>query len=188
MRPFIVYALPRSRTAWLAKFLSYGDWTCCHDIVVELHSFAELQKFFSIPYIGSAETGMVEGWRMMQKLVPDARRVVVRRPLDEVRTSLAKFGLAADEDMIRREKLLNDLSEEPGVLTVDFKDLDKEEVCQQVFEHCLDLPFDPAWWASLKDKNIQVDMDQRIARLQKNRSGINKLKEELVRYYDDLSN
>ncbi len=32
MRPFVVFGLPRSRTAWLSRFLTYGDWVCGHAV------------------------------------------------------------------------------------------------------------------------------------------------------------
>jgi len=182
MKGFIIYALPRSRTAWLAHFLTYGDWTCCHDVVTDVHSFAELQEIFGIPYIGSAETGMIEGWKAMEKIAPDHRRVVIRRPLEEIKASLAKFGLADDEGLERREKMLIELSAQPDVMTVNYADLDNIETIKALFEFCLLQPFDEQYWERLRHKNIQIDMPARIWKLQKNQPGINALKTELMNF------
>ena len=54
--PFIVYALPRSRTFWLSKFLSYGGWACDHDEAVRLRGLDDMQSSLDIPMRGSVET------------------------------------------------------------------------------------------------------------------------------------
>lgn len=179
--PFLIYALPRSRTAWLSYFLTYKDWHCSHDIVTDIHSIQELKDFFSQPYVGSAETGLVEGWELAERLMPQIRRVVIRRSLKDVKASLAKFGINADKDIERRSALLTQVTQRPGVLTVTFDDLNTEEGCKKVFEHCLQLPFDHEHWLALKDKNIQVDMEKWLEKLAKNRDGISALKLELAR-------
>lgn len=179
--PFIIYALPRSRTAWLSYFLTYKDWHCSHDIVADLHSIADLEAFFKRPNVGTCETGMVDGWKLAEKLCPQARRVVVRRPLKDVKASLAKFGINADADIEKRSALLTQVTACSKVLTVTFDDLNTEEGCKKVFEHCLQLPFDREHWLALKDRNIQVDMAARLAKLQKNHDAIESLKVDLAK-------
>lgn len=179
--PFIVYSLPRSRSAWLSYFLTYKDWQCSHDIVTDLHSIAELEAFFKRPNVGTCETGMVDGWEYVYKIRPDIKIVVVRRKITEVAMSLEKFDIIADEDIIRRNNLLREVSKLPTALTVNYDDLNNEETCKKVFEHCLGLPFDREHWLQFKDRNIQVDMPQRLEKLQKNRDGIESLKLELAR-------
>lgn len=179
--PFIVYSLPRSRSAWLSYFLTYKDWHCSHDIVTDLHSITELESFFKRPNVGTCETGMVDGWKLIEKLYPQVRRIVVRRSLKDVKASLAKFGINADKDVERRSALLTQVTQRPGVLTVTFDDLDTEEGCKKVFEHCLQLPFDRDYWLSLKDRNIQIDMERRIEKLRNNHVEIEALKAELAR-------
>jgi hypothetical protein len=179
--PFIIFALPRSRTRWLATFLSYGQWRCHHDIVTDIHTVEGLKEFFSRSYIGTAETGMVEGWRLAQALMPDARRVVVRRSVADVKNSLAKFGIEWNADLERRNKLLDEVSERPNVLTVAFEDLDDEHTCKRIFEYCLGIGFDRNWWLMLKDANIQIDMQKRLQKLADNRAAIDALKVEAAR-------
>ena len=181
MPPFIVFSLPRSRSYWLSRFLNYDPWRCHHDIVTDLHSIQKLQNFFDIPYIGTCETGMVDGWRIAEKLVPDARRVVVKRPVDEVSKSLAKFDIHWDDELKRRDNLLDEVSLRPGVLTVKFDDLDSFSTCRRVFEHCLNIPLDWLHWRQFKEKNLQIDMPSRLRKLEKNRAGIEALKAEGLR-------
>jgi hypothetical protein len=42
IRPFMIFALPRSRTAWLSEFLSYQGWTCWHEIAIQMRDFSEV--------------------------------------------------------------------------------------------------------------------------------------------------
>lgn len=179
--PFIVFSLPRSRSAWLSQFLTYGDWNCSHDIATELHSIAALQDHFSKPFTGSSETGMIDGWRLVYKLCPTIKTVVVRRKVTEVAQSLAKFGLEADDLILKRNALLREVSALPNTVTVNYDDLNREETCKAIFEHCLQIPFDREHWLKLKDKNIQVDMALWLEKLRRNHDGIEALKAEVAR-------
>jgi len=46
----------------------------------------------------------------------------------------------------------------PGALHVDFSDLDREDVCARIFEHCLPYPHDPKGWGMLANVNLQASM------------------------------
>lgn len=181
MKPFIIYALPRSRTAWLSTFLTYGDRRCGHDIVVEMPDLKKIQAFFSIPNVGTVETGMVSGWKLVKKLVPDIKMVVIRRPILDVKSSLLKFGLESDEELERRDKLLDEIQAQPDVLSISFDELNYPIFCKEIFEHCLELPFDKRWWVSLKDKNIQIDMKKQMEKIQQVRPQIENLKQEVAK-------
>jgi len=179
--PFVIYALPRSRTAWLSRFLTYGPWTCGHDVVTDLHSVDGLRAFFATPGTGSAETGMVVGWRLVQAYFPDARVVVVRRPVDEVAASLARFGIVMPEGHLETlDSQLAEVARQPAVLSVSFADLADERVCRRIWEHCLDLPFDSDWWRRWAPVDVQIDMPARLAKLAANHAGIEALKAEMA--------
>lgn len=178
MAGFLIYALPRSRTAWLSHFLSYAPWKCYHDIAIDLHSISDLQRFFSQPYTGTAETGMIDGWKLVKKLIPDTRIVIVRRPIEEVSVSLGKFGIDANADLEHRNKNLDEASANLNALIINFDDLNNESTCKHIFEYCLGIEFDRDWWVALKDVNIQVDMSIRLMKLAENRDGIDRLKSE----------
>jgi hypothetical protein len=183
MAPFVIYALPRSRTAWLSKFLSYGKWTCGHDVAVDLHSIAALRAFFALPNIGSAETAMVDGWLLVQTLVPDIRSVVVRRPILDVYASFHRLGIPVEVVSYQlnvRNRLLNEAQNAANAITVHYDDLDEEDTCKRIFEHCLQEKFDRDWWLSLKDENIQIDMTERLKKIERNRPGIQALKGEVA--------
>ncbi len=56
MKPFVVYGLPRSRTYWLAQFLSYGPWAVYHEETKNIRSIEDLKSFLSQDFVGASET------------------------------------------------------------------------------------------------------------------------------------
>ena len=163
MPPFIVLALPRSRTAWLARFLSYGDWFCGHEEIRHVRSLADTKAWFAQPCIGTSETAAAPFWRTLARLQPDVRVLVVRRPVEEVIESLLKTHpfdrMLLEKTMRRLDHKLDQIERRmPNVLSIKFSDLVNEETCARAFEHCLPHKHDHAHWARLAPLNIQVNM------------------------------
>lgn len=160
--PFIVLGLPRSRTAWLSRFLTYKDHYCGHEELRHMRSLDDVKTWLSMRHIGTAETNAAPWWRTLLRFSPDIRVVVVRRPVEEVVESLAAFGFdpAVMEPAMRKldAKLNQIVKRVPGALEVAFDALNDEEVCRQVFEHCLPYPFDLKHWQKLAKENVQCDM------------------------------
>jgi hypothetical protein len=163
--PFIVYTAGRSRTAWLAAFLTYGEHRCHTEAAVKFRGVSEIAPFFT-PSTGSAETGVAQGWRLIEHFVPNIRSVVVRRNAEDIIGSFARSEIAGiatvDEDKLRKivaytERCLEQISTRPGVLTVNYEDLMRPSVCKSVFEHCLPYHFDYEWWREMAKRNIQSD-------------------------------
>lgn len=161
---FIVYALPRSRTAWLSRYLSYQDWRCGHDEARYWRSFDDVKSWFAQPNTGTVETALAPWWRLAARYAPDAKTVVIRRPIPEVVDSLRRSGVpgSVEHMTIAMERLARKLDQiekrVPDVLTVTFEDLREEDVCARVFEHCLPYSHDPIWFRVLSRQNIQIDM------------------------------
>lgn len=163
--PFLVLGLPRSRTSWLAHFLSYRDWNCGHDELRHMRSLDDVKAWFSQPCVGSAETGAAPWWRLIERYAPSARIVLVRRPKAEVIESLMRIpGVAFDRSHLERlvRQLDRKLDQIEGrtanVLSVPFDRLDDEATCARIFEHCLPYHHDHAHWQNLAAVNIQIDM------------------------------
>lgn len=162
--PFVIMALPRSRTAWLARFLSYRDWSCGHDEIRHARGMDDLASWLSQPNTGTVETGAAPFWRTLRKLRPDARVVIVRRPVEDVVASVLRTGPAFDQvalcaAMRRLDHKLDQVERRwPGALVVPFRDLADEATCARIFEHCLPHRHDPTWWRTWSTINIQIDM------------------------------
>lgn len=160
---FIVFALPRSRTAWLSQFLTYGDWVCGHEEIRHVRSLDDVKSWFAQPNVGTAETGAAPFWRTVAKLQPDIRVLVVRRPVAEVVESLLKihpFDRSQIEHAVRRldHKLDQIERRMSNVLSVRYADLADEATCARVFEHCLPYKHDSARWEVISKINMQARM------------------------------
>jgi hypothetical protein len=162
--PFVIFALPRSRTAWLSRFLSYGEWSCGHEEIRHARTMEDVKSWFAQPCTGTAETAGAPWWRLVQRISPDAKIVVVRRRISDVVTSLMNLGLPFNEislirEMTRLDHKLDQIERRmSNVLSVQFDDLATEATCAQVFEHCLPYKHDPAWWAAAAAVNVQINM------------------------------
>ena len=150
---FVILGLPRSRTFWLSRFLSYLDWNCGHDQLQYMRSLEDVRSWLSQPCTGTAETAVAPFWRLLKHYAPDTKIVTVRRSVGDVMTSLSWSGIIVSDpvdELIRQQDRKLDQIERriPGVLSVQFDDLASEAVCAKIFEHCLPYPHDPKWWAS----------------------------------------
>lgn len=157
--PFIIFALPRSRTYWLSRFLTYGEWTCDHEVARYVRGLDDIRSWLQQPYVGTVETAAAGFWRLLPSHV---RVVVVRRPVAEVMASLARVGVAYDglEARMRRQdmRLARIVKRMPGVLSVAYADLANEATCAAIFEHCLQRPHDHEWWARVSAVNLQINL------------------------------
>lgn len=160
MSGFIVHGLPRSRTFWLSRFLTYGDWTCSHDELRHARSMDDVRTWFDLTFSGTCETAAAPWWRLVPR---DFRFVVVRRPVDDVVNSLSRFS-EFDRSKVSGiiEKMARKLDQierrVPGVLSVRFRDLEDEGACREVFEHCLPYTHNPEWWRLMAPLNLQTNM------------------------------
>lgn len=157
---FVVMGTPRSRTAWLARFLTYGDWYCAHEELRHLRSMDDVRSWFAQPCMGTVETAAAPWWRLLPEGV---RTVVVRRPIGEVMDSLHRLGLTFDAVLVERqiERLdakLRQVAARTNAVSVQFAELEREDTCARIFEHCLGIPHDHAWWQAMAPVNIQNPM------------------------------
>lgn len=167
MTPFIVYALPRSRTFWLSHFLSAGDYKCGHEQAMFMRTVADVRSWLAQDFTGTAETGAAPGWRLIQHYRPGIKVLVVRRPASEVVESVLRLDLTGighyERPVLERgiaylDRMLDQIeAEAANVLSVRFADLEREGVCARIFEHCLPYVHDPERWAFFASMNLQVN-------------------------------
>lgn len=164
--PFLVMALPRSRTAWLSKFLSFKPWVCGHEQVRYFRSLDDARTWFMQPYIGSAETLAAPYWRLLPRYAPDCRVLIVRRPVRDVVESIMRFsitGMERDkltESMKRLNAKLDQVEARyHNCISVNFDELGDFEVCDIIFQHCLGINLSEAWFRYWSPINVQIDLD-----------------------------
>lgn len=182
MAKFMVLALPRSRTAWMAEWLGFdGRFAVGHDLAVECSALQDFEDAID-SVDGSVETGAMLGWRLLRAWYPEMRLGVVHRNVGHVLASLAKLGLgqAYAPDMLARAEMLWALSSEPGVESLTFEALDDERAAARLWEHLLRIDWDYEWWKDCCARNIQIDMAARLRRLAANAPGLERLKLEII--------
>jgi GNAT superfamily N-acetyltransferase len=165
--PFLILGLPRSRTFWLSRFLSYAGWDCSHDRAPFVRSVDDLKSWLSMEDVGSTETAAAPWWRLARHYRPDLKIAVVRRDRREVIERLMAFGYFDRAKLVaimgRYDRALDSAARARGCLSVGFDELREEATCARLFEHCLELPFDRAWWANLAGQNLQTNLRTQIA-------------------------
>jgi hypothetical protein len=179
MPPFLIFSLPRSRSFWLSRYLSYDAWHCGHDELRFARSLDDVKSWLGQPCTGTIETLAAPWWRLARTLRPDVRIIVLRRPVPDVVASLARLGFdpaAMTPLMARLDRKLDQIAGRvPDVLSVSFDDLIHEETVARVFEHCLPYRHNPDWFALMAPKNLQIPMAPLIRYMQAYQPQMDKL-------------
>lgn len=164
---FLVMGLPRSRTAWLANFLTFGGMFCHHDGISKCASDRDLSNLFRraaqhAAFVGNSDSGQVLIYDRIAALFERSPRLVfvLRSPI-YCAQSCEKAGLPISLDDLRalKVRMAKLLAEHQGdSLCVDFDDLDSEPACRAIWNHCCrnQIPFDYQRWQMLSEMNVQM--------------------------------
>ncbi len=86
---FLIFAPPRSRTAWLANFLTYDNSYCYHEALAMVTKMEELKNMKrGTKVTGNSDSGLFMLAEDMLKLLPDAKVVLVKRDKEGIQKSL----------------------------------------------------------------------------------------------------
>lgn len=180
--PFIVLSLPRSRSAWMAHWLSYPGKLVGHDIAIRTRSVREFLAHFAFAD-GTCETSAMLGWRLLKHEIPALKTLVVVRDPREVVASLEQKGLASDlltSEIMSRWHMLQAIGNAKDAKAIRFEDLNSKEVRSGIFEWLLELGFDEDWDARFAGVNIQVDFAARVKQLAENKEQIAAFRDEVL--------
>ena len=72
-------------------------------------------------------------------------------------------------------KLVQIQARVPGVLVIDYPELDTEDGCRRIFEHCLQMPFEPHWWRMMAPIHLTINFPAQVRYCQANRPQIDRL-------------
>lgn len=177
MMSFIVFTLPRSRSAWLSHLLS-----CGHDTALDSKSVADfLDRVDSRG--GTVETGAIVGAHVIRELRPDINVAVIKRPVSEVMASLASIGIIpARGEIEHRAKLLDELARQVDVLALDWTALDDFEACDLLMQFCLGAPCPRGRFEHYSQFNIQLNIPRRIEKLFETAETMTRIKAELAEH------
>ncbi len=173
MSQFLIFARPRSRTAWVANFLTVANQTFCHhEAMADAGNPIELagrMRGSAALATGNSDTGMIHTPREILRFFPDARLVVLTGASLSWKRFAAEKGInpqiveMVDEAYRDTKKLLKGRA-----LFVDVHDLMCDEVVAEVlWHHCTgrSATFDLPRYEMLRDLNVQVMQESLEARI-----------------------
>lgn len=168
MTPFFILGLPRSRTAWLANLFTHKHSFCFHDALSQCDRLSDLKAVMDSrpePFVGNADSGMALFWFGAQAVFPDAKVIVVRRELSQVRHSVAR--LLGSDALATVDPMLAEMDERLDSirgLTVRYEDLSKLSCATAMWEYVGLTDFDYDRFDMLTRLNITEDIATVMAR------------------------
>lgn len=145
----------------------------------------DYKKLLSTPNIGSAETGVAQGWWLIKHACPDIKTVVIHRSVEEVVDSLMSADMSGiavyDKGILTKhmqygKRMLDKISDQPGTLVINFNDLKYMSTGKRLFKHCLPYEFDVKHWGKFKNQHIEVNMREQFRYYDKHRKEIQNFK------------
>lgn len=155
---FFITGLPRSRTAWMAAFMSAGNSFCLH----EPRNWTSVwQGNGAGVHAGISDSGL--GFQLENIIDTYAPRIlIIDRPIAEVEASLAALNTGLPRTNfceILHKSLSKFNTGEKNIMRVPYHLLSDMRTVQKVFWHLTPFePFDEGRFLKMKDQNIQVDV------------------------------
>lgn len=134
---FFILGMPRSRTAWLANFMTTGDVFCHHEGLNGCHTIDQYKDKLGTSD-GDACTGLV--LFDLDSQFPNAKKVIIER----------SDRLPRDETVDYMQFKLNEIDG----LRVKFEDIDSR--LEEIHTYLTDQPYDVKRADMLKMLNVQV--------------------------------
>lgn len=173
MNTFAVLGTPRSRTAWFAKFLSYGDYVCEHEPSRHWSGPNDIREFFR-PGLGASDSMLTLRWRDVIA-IPDIRIVIVVRPLQEVIDSAKGVGLDGRVVLLRIAAAIVDLAaDRPDIPIIPYGELTPQR-CAAIFSYLLGVPCPDDWLQKWVSTEVLADIGKMWQDARANADGLRSL-------------
>lgn len=145
---FFVTGLPRSRTAWLANFLTYDDQFCYHEGLNGCSSIDEYKD--KVKDKGDSNTGLM--MFDFKDHFPDSKVIVIDSSVDKsIEFSKSVFGVDLTDIMVKGKTRLDSING----LHININDINDR--LKEIWEYVSDKPFDKERADMLIKLNIQVN-------------------------------
>jgi len=155
---FLVTGFPRSRTAWLANFLTYGESFCFHEAINGCYDWKTYFKKLSnvnCKYVGNSDSGVALS--PLVKQMPEIMPVVIieRDKLDVIDSLENIYGEEYEETIFQIVTQIGlNLSKVENALRIPFEYINENlsEICM----HCIGTEMNENRAESLINMNIQT--------------------------------
>ena len=166
--PFLIVGLPRSRTAWLAAFLTDGDVTCYHERLRACDKPADYPNELMAcrtPIVGDADPSLPLFYENVRCNLPKHKVVFILRDESVCKESYGKSIIAAGYDpevwMKQWDKVIDAFHRMrglcPDAMTFRFDRLDDFNEIRQLTEYCTGLPFNAKRWEIFNELHITAE-------------------------------
>ena len=175
MADFLIFGRPRSRTAWMANFLSHGSYsTCFHEGLADsagsfMHLKRRMRDCTITGFVGNADTGMIHNVEEALSTFPDARILMMVDNEFSWRTHCTKFEIPApviehiDDDYARAKETLRERALFISATRVTQSHVVANRAWRHVLQHSMKFPL--TRYNILKDLNVQVVPEALKARI-----------------------
>jgi hypothetical protein len=148
MSNFLVLGLPRSRTAWLANFLTYGDITCTHEGLNGCMSLNEYKDKFT-KNSGDSNTGLA--YFEFEPLFIDFKKIIIDSGIRKsVEFARKTYGRDSFDQIVKLKKRLDSIKG----LHVPYHDIDDN--LELIWDYVSRYQFNEKRAAQLTKLNIQI--------------------------------
>lgn len=125
---FFIVGFPRSRLAWIANYLTYGNMNCHFDVLkngLDGSGLLALDKYEDLTEIvGIADGGALLYQNQLRAKYPKAKWILVTRPWQEVEASCKKLGVAARDKLVYINQKIEELKTKEGMYILPFDRID----------------------------------------------------------------
>jgi hypothetical protein len=169
---YFITGLPRSRTAWFANYMSYGNSACLHDkfrdVGLDASALNTEMQCTGAAHIGHADPANLFVAEQLMELHPNSRWLVIRRkPLECFKSVSAynpEYRLSA---ILSLARTMSEFIRRWEPMVVDFNDLTPATV-ERAANHLV-----PGWtcpkWRTEMLCNMQVQLEPEFMKKEINR-------------------
>ena len=141
MLDFMVIGLPRSRTTWLANWLTTDNTLCLHDSAAKF-TLNELNNYATQKKLGISETALFHCGGKLNR--HPAKKLIIHRPVHEIYKSIGRVIPFPNAEML--------MSDIKG-LHVAYKDINDR--AEEIWMHLIGSGFDSKRFNALSEMNVQ---------------------------------
>jgi hypothetical protein len=170
MNTFFVLSLPRSRTAWMANFLTYDCSYCFHEGWLQVPSMHGLRELFAStgkPVVGNADCGNIFFVDEILDTFTEPKFVMIERPIADVLASLRSMGpeFGDEEGVWRGHELLQAFKRQNvPMLAIDYDSL-SQSAYRLIWDYCVGSAYDHQRTVMLDGLNVQIMPDKKLQQI-----------------------
>jgi hypothetical protein len=167
-KPFFITGLPRSRTAWLANYLTTDKTHCYHELIGECDSWQEYQDKLNKndKVYGDSSSGLIFNIEHFIERYPNSKWICIRRPFADVIFSLEKKGFSLNSTEMRElentfKNAYKILYDKANISFFAYDELNETKTIEMIWSFCCpSLPVPIGRAENLQKFNIQIDLSR----------------------------